>query len=47
MMLGDMQRVDADAVVGFRQPQPVFVELRERRAARVEVIENAELQDSA
>jgi hypothetical protein len=46
-MLGDMQRVDADAVVGFRQPQPVLVELYERRAACVEVIENAELQNAA
>lgn len=46
-MLGDVQRVDADAVVGFGEPQPVFVEPRERRAARVEVVENAELQDAA
>jgi hypothetical protein len=47
VVLGDVQRVDADAVVGLRQPQPVLVELRERRAARVEVIENAELQNAA
>ncbi len=45
-MLCDMQRMDADAVVGLRQPQPVLVELRERGAARVEVIENAELQNA-
>jgi len=46
-MLGDVQSMNADAIVGFRQPQPVLIELRERCAARVEVVENAELQNSA
>jgi len=45
-MFGDVQSMNADAVVGFRQPQPVFVELLERRTARIEVVENAEFQNS-
>ncbi len=43
VVLGDVQGVQADPVVGLRELEPVLEELRERLAARIHVIENAEL----
>ena len=43
MVLGDVQGVDAEPVVGFGELEPVLEELREGLAARIHVIENAEL----
>src|SRR6266851_5098039 len=46
VVLGDVQGVEAEPVVGFRELEPVLEELRERLAARIHVIENAELHRS-
>ena len=42
MVLGRVVAVDADPLVGLDQPQPVLVEVAQRQAARVEVVENTE-----
>src|SRR6266849_412415 len=46
VVLGDVQGVEAEPVVGLGELEPVLEELRERLAARVHVIENAELHCS-
>jgi len=43
VVLGDVQSVQAEPVVGFGELEPLLEELRERLAARIHVIENAEL----
>jgi hypothetical protein len=42
-MLGHVIGVNAGAVVGFYQSQPVFVVLSERQPGVIQVIENPEL----
>src|SRR5262245_47951848 len=44
MVLGAVITVDAGAVVGLDQLQPVLVEIGERQIIPVDVIENSELQ---
>jgi hypothetical protein len=46
VVLGDVQGMEAEPVVGLRELEPVLEELRERFAARIHVIENAELHRS-
>jgi hypothetical protein len=46
VVLGDVQSVDAEPVVGFCELEAVLEERRERLAARIHVIENAELHRS-
>src|SRR5258708_14451279 len=46
VVLGDVQSVQAEPVVGFRELEPVLEELRKRLAPRIPVIENAELHPS-
>ncbi len=43
VVLGDVQGVQADPVVGLGELEPVLEELGERLAARIHVIEDAEL----
>ena len=43
VVLGDVQSVQADPVVGLGELEPVLEELGERLAARIHVIEDAEL----
>ena len=42
VVLGDVQGVEAEPIVGLGELEPVLEELRERLAARIHVIENAE-----
>ena len=46
-MLGDVIAVEARAVVGLGEPQPVGVELAERHARVVDVVEDAEFHEPA
>ena len=41
-MLGQVIGVEPGAIVGLRDPQPIFVERGERRPGAVEMIEDAE-----
>src|SRR5205807_8580184 len=43
VVLGDVESVEAEPVVGLGELEPVLEELRERLAARIHVIEDAEL----
>src|SRR6266851_4963692 len=46
VVLGDVQGVEAEPVVGLGELEPALEELGERLAARIHVIENAELHFS-
>jgi len=46
VVLGDVQGVEAQPVVGLGELEPVLEELGKRLAARIHVIENAELHFS-
>src|SRR5713226_1552990 len=46
VVLGDVEGVEADPVVGLGELEAVLEEVRERLAARIHVIENAELHCS-
>ena len=41
-MLGDLVAIEAEPVVKLDQLQPVFIEVAQRRAGGVEMIEDAE-----
>ena len=47
MMLGDVIPVNSGAIIGFDQPQAIGVQLAERHARIVHVIEDAELHESS
>src|SRR5205085_2890052 len=42
VVLGDVVRMEAELVIALDEPQPVFVELLQRDAARIEVVEDAD-----
>ena len=42
MVFGEMIGVEAGAIVGFGDFQAVFIEVRQRRAGAIEMIENSE-----
>jgi hypothetical protein len=42
MMLGDVIAVESSAIVGFHNPQAIVVEILQRRAVGVDVIEDPE-----